>query len=195
MKKVAITLFLLISLTSSCQGQNDLSYYDREKIYIEWKESILDNIDSLIPTMGNELHNFFVGVCQIRFSAFSNMVDTLSKYEQGTMPQYYIVFHCNVREGESDQLILRTYSNMNIGHEVRSYGRNKFENIVSKPYLFNKDEFNIINKDLAIKNNHPFHIFSISVFKLGHFETKLFSVSNPEDAEMLDKFLPYIGGW
>lgn len=195
MLKVFNIFFYICLFTTNCKGQNDIDFYNKEKAYITWKESILDQIDSLTPLYGNDLHNFFVGACQIRFSAFCAMVDTLGKYDNGKMSQYYIVYNYYVREGDGQELSIRMFNNTGMGYEVRSYGKNKFKKIVSKPYSFDEKLFEQINNEMIMNKNHTFNVFSISIFKSGRFETKIYSVNNPDDSKVLHRFLPYIGGW
>lgn len=192
MPKLIIIPLLIIALTSSCQGQDYTGPCQNERLFIEWRESVLSQIDTLAPSFSKDLHNFFVGFSQLRYSAFSGMLDTLKKYDFDSLVNFYIVFYCNIRE-HGEQLILRTYNDKNIGYDLRSYDHSEFEEIAFKSYSFDKNAFDEIYDKMPMRIN-PFHVFSISVFKSGHFETKIFSVNNIEEGHMMDKFIPYIGG-
>lgn len=184
MKKLMI-FTIVILITASCRGQR--KFYKKETAFINWKESILNAIDSLSEFQGVHLRNFFVTASQVRYSTFSGMLDTLRKYK-AKESEYYIVLDTYMGETAVTELAIRSFDK-NGGREVRAKLEPGNVKIFSSVYLHDEKLFRYIYDSMKLYRIPLSHLLSVSILKNGRFETRILSADNVEKGNMVRKLL------
>ncbi len=179
MKKIIFFLIVAVN-TLSCDGQTSNNLFvNTGGLFIEWKKSVLEIINSLPQKNSFEVNNCKATVAGIDSSTFATIVEKLKGCTNvNSFPNFYLLLHIYEGEVFTETLTIRIFDKAE-GAEIRfvkEAGRNV--NYIANHYIHDEQKFRRLYSKARKQEKLSSNVMIISVLKNERFETKVINVDN-----------------